>query len=314
MTTEPPAGSGWLPPAGGYPPQQPSQPPGGQPASPHPFPASYPPPQPSQGQPGHQYPSPPPGYGYPQPPPDAPLLPDPPSAGSGYDNVLPEPPTGAMRALQWGDPTPAPAPPPRPPAPPSYSRLAVAAAVLGALLGGAGLALIVGAVALFRLRTSGKRGQQLAVLGMALTVAWAVAGGAVYYNAVANPVRNDAGVIVRKAGIKVDQLRAGDCIEYFNTSKSVSKITVIPCTSPHDAEVFHIFSFPAGDYPGDRQIDEQATKTCLDTFKTAVKADDAKNAKVALHKPVEATWKKGGRQVSCIAVQNSGTITRSIRV
>lgn len=249
------------------------------------------------------------------PGPQGPPLPPPPSAAPGFDAPLPEPPTGALPALHWGDPTPAPAPPPRPGPPPPHSRLAVAAAALGALAGGAGLAFILGAVALFRLRTSGKRGKGLAVLGMVLTVAWAGAGAATYYFVFANPLRNDEGVVVRQGDIPVDQLRVGDCIEDFTTSKSIGKVTVVPCTDAHDAEVFHTFDLTGKNdsYPAPEELATLATTPCLDTSKTAVKAEDLKNAKVALLKPLETGWKKGERTVTCIAVQNSGTITRSIR-
>jgi hypothetical protein len=241
------------------------------------------------------------------------FLPDPPSTGGGFD-ALPEPPPDLQPALQWGDPTPAVTPPPRPGPPPPLSRLAIAAAALGVLLGGAGLSLIVGLVAFFRLRRSGKRGRGLAITGMVMTVVWAAAIAVVYVAVLSKPpLRDENGVVARKGDVKVDKLRIGDCLENWSTSTSVNTVIVVPCTQPHNAEVFHTFELAGKDYPGDGIVREQSTSTCIETSKTAVKPDDLKNAKVALLKPVPISWKRGLHGVTCLTVQNSGSISRSIR-
>jgi hypothetical protein len=242
-------------------------------------------------------------------------LPDPPSAGSAFD-ALPEPPPDLQPVLQWGDPTPAPTPPPRPGPPPPVSRLAIAAAALGVLVGGAGLSLILGLVAFLRLRTSGKRGRGLAIFGMVMTVVWAAAITVVYVAVLSKPpLRDENGVVARKGDVKVDKLRIGDCLESWSTSTSLNTVIVVPCTQPHNAEVFHTFALQGTDkeYPGDGIVREQSTTTCLDKAKTAVKPDDLKNAKVAVIKPVAVSWKKGLHGVTCLTVQNSGSISRSIR-
>lgn len=291
MTTEPPPGAG-------LPPQQPQ---GGAAPEHRPFPTAYPPPTPGSPLP------PSPGV-----PPGRPPLPDPPS--SSRSTALPDPPTGTQPALKWGDPTPASAPPPRPGRPPPYSRLAVATLGLGVFLGGAGLALVTGAVALLRLRTSRKRGQGLAVSGMVLAVAWTALGALVYTNVLSRPPLRDAtGKVTRRGDIAVTQLLVGDCIERWTSTAKIDKVTVVPCTTAHNAEVFHTFDVTGKDFPGDGPISEQASTQCLDNLKTTIKEVDRKTIQLAVYKPIATSWKHGEHAVACVAVQSSGTISRSIR-
>jgi hypothetical protein len=147
-----------------------------------------------------------------------------------------------------------------------------------------------------------------------LPVVWAVVITVVYVAVLSKPPLRDAnGVVTRKGDVKVDKLRIGDCVENWSTSTSINEVIVVPCTQPHNAEVFHTFDLEGKDYPGDGIVREQSTTTCLDKAKTAVKPDDLKNAKVALLKPGAVSWKRGLHTVTCLTVQNSGSISRSIR-
>jgi hypothetical protein len=295
MTTQPPPGAGWPPP----------QPQGGTTPEPRPFPAAYPPP--ASGAAGSSLPAPP------ADPAGLLPLPDPPRAGKA--DALPEPPAGLQPALAWGDPTPAPTPPPRPGPPPPYSKLAVTTLGLGLLGGAGGLALVTGVVALLRLRTSRKRGRGLAIGGMVLTVAWAALAALVYVNVLSQPpLRDAAGTVTRKGDIAVTKLRTGDCIENWTPTTEVGKVTVVPCATAHNAEVFHTFDVAGKDFPGDGPIREQSSTQCLDSLKKTITEADRKNIKVAVFKPIAASWQRGEHNVACVAVQNDGTVTRSIRV
>jgi hypothetical protein len=191
--------------------------------------------------------------------------------------------------------------------------LAASAAVVGVLLAGGGIALILGVVSLLRLRTSGKRGRGLAITGIVLTVAWAGFGVAAYVDVLSKPpARNADGVLLRKTDLPTNQLRIGDCIEKFAATKEVDKVTAVPCTTAHDAEVFHTFELAGTEYPGDSTVKQQSSSTCL-TSKTTIKPADVANAKIAVFKPLATSWTAGNHRVTCVAVQNSGTITRSIR-
>jgi hypothetical protein len=154
----------------------------------------------------------------------------------------------------------------------------------------------------------------LAAIGMLLTAAWGVAGAYLYLNVLSKPVaRNAQGVVVRRGDVLVTSLRVGDCIEKWATTTTVGNVTVVPCTTNHDAEVYYTFTATGGStYPGDKTVTDEATTQCLAKAKTALKAADAKTAKVAFLKPVDASWKGGQKQVTCVA-KLPAALGRSVR-
>ena len=292
-----------------------------------------PPPQPGylQGAP-QQAPSP---YQQPLPPPPGGPSPDP-GRRPAFDGPLPDAPPDNP-PLQWGAPLSAAAPAPKAPGRPKLSVLAVVSLVigalaglpalvavllekdpgrwvlLGALAGGTGLALILGLIALIRCRGGRRRGTAFAVTGMVLAALWgAGAAYAILVNS-APEARDTTGKVVRRGDVPVTTLKVGDCIEKWSVAGSVGDVTVVPCTTNHDAEVFHTFTATGGDkFPGDTPVGSEAATQCLAKAKTALKPDDAKKAKTAFFKPVSASWGKGQKQVSCIAVMPA-PLGRSVR-
>jgi hypothetical protein len=288
-----------LPPQPG---QQPPQYPAQQPAQ---YPAQYPPAQP-------QYP---PQYppAQPQYPPQYPSAqPQYPPHRPSFDGPLPEAPQDTP-PLQWGQPLSAAAPAPKAPPPPPVSKLAVVTLVIG-LIPGVGLSLLLGLIALLRLRSTHKRGALLAVIGMVAGTAWVAFEAYVYLEVLSKPVARDAkGVVVRKGDVLVTTLRTGDCIEAWAIKNAIGSVTVVPCTMNHDAEVFYTFTATGGkDFPTDKAVTGEATTQCVAKSKTSLSPADLKTAKVAFLKPVEASWKKNEKQITCVA-KLASPLGRSVR-
>jgi hypothetical protein len=303
---QPPPQPAYLQP--GQPPQQPQQ----SPYAPQQAPSPYQP-APQQQQP------------LPLPPP--PMQPGPAERHNpAFDGPLPDAPADNP-PLQWGTPLSAAAPAPKAAGPPPLSRLAVVALILGALAGVpalvavllekdvgnwvlvgtlaglGGLAMLLGLIALIRCRGGRRRGAALAVVGMVLAALWG-AGAAVAVVLNSSPeARDTSGKIVRKGDVDVTSLKVGDCLEKLTAANQVGKVTGLPCTSNHEGEVFHTFTAAGGDkFPGDKPVTDEAGTQCVEKAKTALKPDDAKKAKVAFLKPVEAGWGKGQKQITCVAV------------
>jgi len=332
--------------------QPPQQQPYAQPAGPPQNPYDYqPPPQPGylQGappqqapyqqpqqpyQPQQQAPSP---YEQPLPPPPAP---DPrqqdPSRHRSFVGPLPEAPADNP-PLQWGTPLSAAAPPPKAPGPRPFSKLAAVSLVLGAIAGipalvavllekdlgrwimlgvlggGTGLALVLGLVALVRCRGGRRRGAPLAVLGIVLAALWGAGSAYTIFENTQPEARDASGKVVREGSVPVTSLKVGECIKKWATATSVGDVTILPCTSNHDAEVFHTFTATGSDkFPGDQAVGTEAATQCLEKAKTALKPDDLKKAKTAYFKPVEASWGKNQKQITCIAVMPAA-LGRSVR-
>jgi hypothetical protein len=186
---------------------------------------------------------------------------------------------------------------------------------LGLLIVTAIAALVTGALALARLRNSSERGKGLAVGGMVLAVAWVALSALVYVNVLSKPpLRDGNGKVTRKGDLAVTQLQVGDCIEKWAATTEVGKVTVVPCATAHNAEVFHTFEVTGNEFPGDGPIRDQSSTQCLDKLKTPVAEADRKKIKIAVFKPIATSWKRGEHAVACVAVQSEGTLTRSIRV
>jgi hypothetical protein len=82
-------------------------------------------------------------------------------------------------------------------------------------------------------------------------------------------------------------------------------LTPRPCTQPHDAEVFAVFTIGAGPtvpFPGDRAMERQARSGCLTGFEPYVGHDyTTSGLAIAILRPVESTWVRGDRTVVCSA-------------
>lgn len=69
-------------------------------------------------------------------------------------------------------------------------------------------------------------------------------------------------------GQSVFSLEMGDC---FNSSAEdeVGHVEAIPCSEPHDSEVFAVTGYPEGDddsYPGENSLKDYSETYCVDEF------------------------------------------------
>ncbi|HEX2805028.1 MAG TPA: septum formation family protein [Kineosporiaceae bacterium] len=320
MTVEPPLGEGGrVDPSTAPPPAQPQPPqpapggvygpPGGSYGWPS-TPQNMPQPPSGMSQPGWPQQGVPP-QGMPQPgmPPQGMPQPGATAPGGGFTSTLPDPPPGYVNP-QWGYPIAAPKPPPRP----SMNGLAVASLIVG-LIGGVVISAVLGIIALIQIRRRGQRGKRLAITGILLTVFWAlVIAGAVVLIARSTATRGADGHVTERGSVLVTQLRVGDCVEKWSTASTVGQVgsvTVVPCTTSHDAEIFLTYAVPGTTFPGDRQVTAAATTQCLAGSKTALKPAELAKAQIAYLKPLASSWTKGDRNVICVAVSKT-PVTHSI--
>ncbi|HLK00059.1 MAG TPA: septum formation family protein [Streptosporangiaceae bacterium] len=92
-------------------------------------------------------------------------------------------------------------------------------------------------------------------------------------------------------------LRQGDCFNLDHNDRSVS---LLPCSSPHDAEVFATFTLPAQPWPGVHMVQSQADAGCAARVSgylgtTLTPNSLSRNATY----PDSVTWQAGVRTVIC---------------
>ena len=82
----------------------------------------------------------------------------------------------------------------------------------------------------------------------------AIALGAVAYNAMTEADRDSTGAIVGEGSVGAFQIRVGDCFDVTSSSFAedcveITSLPDIPCTDPHDNEVFAVFDVNQSTYP-----------------------------------------------------------------
>lgn len=107
-------------------------------------------------------------------------------------------------------------------------------------------------------------------------------------------------------------LRQGDC---FNLDHNGGSVSLLPCSSPHDAEVFATFTLPARPWPGVDTVQSQADASCAARIgdylgSTLTPSSLSRNATY----PDPITWQAGVRTVICtISSADGGKTTGSFR-
>jgi Domain of unknown function (DUF4190)/Septum formation len=195
----------------------------------------------------------------------------------------------------------------QPPAPPR-DPLAVAALVTGVLAVGP-VALGLGIAALARTHRSGLRGRGFAVTGIVLGAAWTVILGTVVTAGLTawQESRPLPAAISRASTAHVGQLVTGNCVESLPPDGDVARVQVVPCSTPHAAQVITDYRFTANTvWPGQSRVDERVAGACQISA-----AEQAAGVRVVTWAPTEASWTRGDRTGLCLATKPGGRITGS---
>jgi Septum formation len=154
-----------------------------------------------------------------------------------------------------------------------------------------------------------RRGRGLGVAVFVLVVV-VLAGGAVGGLAVVtHGFHRKTEVTYRPAA--VFRLRPGECVNVGPNGKSV---TVLPCATPHDAEVFATFPLPASSWPGGAAVQQDASSGCasrLSGYLNPQLADAGLDQEFFY--PDQEAWQAGTRTVVCEVRAPTGQLTGSVR-
>ena len=118
--------------------------------------------------------------------------------------------------------------------------------------------------------------------------------------------------IVEEGQADVFALRVGDCMNTVEEDL-VTEVPVVPCSEPHDDEVYFDFQLDDGEYPGDDAVLEQADASCLEQFEPFVGlAYETSTLDFYAYRPSEESWAQGDRVVSCVVWDPAGRVTGSL--
>lgn len=125
-----------------------------------------------------------------------------------------------------------------------------------------------------------------------------------------NTTRDEAGAIVESGGLGAHQMQVGDCfIDPDPNAELVQSVEGVPCTTPHDGEVFAEYEFggPSTPYPGEEALYEQAWWDCLDRFEAWVGAPYEESVLgISTFTQTQEGWDMGLREITCIVYDYRG--------
>ncbi|GAB2453337.1 hypothetical protein HD599_002784 [Conyzicola lurida] len=115
----------------------------------------------------------------------------------------------------------------------------------------------------------------------------------------------------------VFEVAVGDCFNDEGDSSEISDLPAVPCTEPHDNEIYYLFDLPGDEFPAD--IDAQSDAGCLAQFAAFIGVEYDVSTQIDYFpiQPTAETWEAGDREVICsvydIAAQTTGTLAGAAR-
>jgi hypothetical protein len=186
------------------------------------------------------------------------------------------------------------------------SVLAVVALVTG-LVALVPIAVASGVAALAGIRRTGCRGHGMAMAGLFLSAAWVVVGAAIGTVGVLTHGFHKP-VTVKYQESAVFKLREGDCVD----SPNGTLVSVLPCSTPHEAEVFATFALPGSRWPGTAAIASEASSGCVSRLTAYLNPQLAISLSQSFVYPNQVAWTGGTRTVICEVRASSGELTGSV--
>ena len=107
----------------------------------------------------------------------------------------------------------------------------------------------------------------------------------------------------------VFKLQTGDCVSAPNGQV----VSVLPCSAPHQAEVFATFALPASAWPGTAAVQAQASSGCASRLTGYLNPQLAISLAQSYVFPNKVAWTAGTRTVICEVQAVSGQLTQSVR-
>lgn len=137
--------------------------------------------------------------------------------------------------------------------------------------------------------------------------------GVIAYNVATQADRDASGSIVDGGDIDAFTIRLGDCFNDVNglgteEAGEVSSLPGVPCTEPHDNEVYAVFDVSFDEFPGDEQMAETAFGQCLDRFAGFVGTDyESSMLDITAMYPSSQSWSlQDDREVICAVYDMNG--------
>lgn len=136
---------------------------------------------------------------------------------------------------------------------------------------------------------------------------------AAYHFATANPAqRNSNGQITQSGSLDATSLKVADCFDAPTGNSDITSIKAVPCTQPHDSQVFAEPAISESSYPGDSTLQTEAKNDCgSNSTQASISQSAPQSAQIADYYPQDATTFGTQRYVICALEDDSAKMTQS---
>lgn len=127
--------------------------------------------------------------------------------------------------------------------------------------------------------------------------------------------RNDQGAIVESGELGVFSFVVGDCITGLDAAGEIESATGVPCTDPHEYEVYSETFLTDSSETVPADIETQADEYCYSQFSSFVGLDyESSKLDFTYIYPTEESWAGGDKEITCmITAENQATISESLK-
>ncbi len=127
--------------------------------------------------------------------------------------------------------------------------------------------------------------------------------------------QDDSGEVVEgNDSTDVFTLQVGDCLNDASASDTVDSVPTVPCSEPHDSEIYASIIMSGDTYPGQDAVIAEADAACLDAFAGFIGTSYADSAYYySYYFPTEGSWSSGDREILCTVYDEAGQVTGSLQ-
>ena len=132
--------------------------------------------------------------------------------------------------------------------------------------------------------------------------------GYIVYDFTNNADRDESGNIISDGQIDAFAMRVGDCFD--------DELPGLPCSDPHDNEVYAVFDVSFATFPGDQAMLDVATDGCFKRFAGFVgRSFDESILDILPIYPTDASWSQlNDREIICAVYHIDGKkLTGSVK-
>lgn len=122
------------------------------------------------------------------------------------------------------------------------------------------------------------------------------------------PTRDESGqVIEQDNNADVFTLQVGDCLNDSGTAEQVSEVPIVPCSEPHDSEIFASVILTGDEFPGNDVVTSEGDTQCEAEFAAFIGVPRLDSIyEFSFYFPTESSWSRGDREILCVVYDPAG--------